>query len=126
MGRNEKGQLRVINLESTIQKCCLPEGMEQSKAFKSQELLCAAFAPKKEDLIAALTGEPEMSVVFWDTNRQNLLGVYRVNRPIVEGPSSFMLSFNPFDTKSDSFVITGPELYQYVRKDIEMKFEVEV
>ena len=37
-----------------------------------------------------------------------------------------MLSFNPFDTKSDSFVITGPELYQYVRKDIEMKFEVEV
>ena len=56
MPAKQKGQVVIYDIDAKKKKKKLPETMEQSKQYQSNEMLNSAFNPRDERIIITLTG----------------------------------------------------------------------
>lgn len=118
----QKGIVSIYDIISSRPMQSLPDAPDQSKMFQSQEMVCSAFSPIKEEIIVTLCGAPDWQILLWDWNKKRLLHSLPLglNIPQQVHPNTFQLSFNPFDREGHSILLTGPcNTYKYIKKDID-------
>lgn len=54
-----KGKFSIFDVTSGRRKKTLPEQIQDSNAYESQEFIASAFSPKEERMIVTLTGYPD-------------------------------------------------------------------
>ena len=63
----------VTNQSNHKKKKTLPEQIQDSNAYDSQEFIASAFSHKEERMIVTLTGEPDWQVFLWNWEREKLI-----------------------------------------------------
>jgi hypothetical protein len=116
----KKGIVTIYEVISSKRRQTLPDAPDQANRFKSQEFLCAAFAPRKEEFIVTLCGAPDWQIMLWDWEKCRLMSqiALGLNIPQSVKTCSFQVTFNPNDLSSESILLTGPcNTFKYIKKD---------
>jgi cilia- and flagella-associated protein 57 len=69
----EKGLVTIYEIISSKKRQTLPDAPDQQNRFKSQEFVCSAFSPRREEIIVTLCGAPDWQVLLWDWDKCRLL-----------------------------------------------------
>lgn len=82
--------------------------------YSAREFVSCCFSPKNEKQhLITLTGEPDWLLLFWQWDKNKILGKINIG---LTGPLlsySFKCSFNPFD--HNAVVVTGPNIFKYYK-----------
>jgi hypothetical protein len=70
-----KGQFSIFEVISQKRRKTLPETLEQSNAYQSQEFVASAFSPTNDKLIITLTGQPDWKLILWNWERTKMISV---------------------------------------------------
>ncbi len=69
----QKGKFSIWDVTNYRWKKTLPEQIQDTNAYDSQEFVASAFSPKEERMIVTLTGEPDWQVFLWNWEREKLI-----------------------------------------------------
>lgn len=105
-----KGKFSIWDVQNPKKKKQLPEQIQDSNAYDSQEFIASAFSPKEERMIVTLTGEPDWQVFLWNWEREKLVAKTSIgcSGTIDRSICNFQISYNPFDQSASTILVTGP------------------
>ena len=117
-----KGKFSIFDITSGKRKKTLPEQIQDSNAYDSQEFIASAFSPGEERMIVTLTGEPDWQIFLWNWEREKLVAKTSIGcqGTIDRTLCNFQVSYNPSDRTCSTILVTGPEntfVYMKTRKE---------
>lgn len=68
----QKGKFSIYEIMNQKRRKTLPEAIQDTNAYDSQEFICSAFSSKEERQIVTLTGEPDWQVFLWNWEREKI------------------------------------------------------
>ncbi len=106
----QKGKFSIWDVTNYRWKKTLPEQIQDTNAYDSQEFVASAFSPREERMIVTLTGEPDWQVFLWNWEREKLIAKTSIGcqGDIQRDICNFQISYNPFDQSASTMLVTGP------------------
>ena len=68
----------LYDTESKKKKRTLPDMIEHSKQYHSNEFHRAAFNPRDENILVTITGQPDWKILLWNWERSKLLAITEI------------------------------------------------